>query len=56
MDDRYVVFGCLCADESFEVLREINFFGTAWGEPLEEVIISDCGVAYPDPTFLESKK
>lgn len=56
MDERYVVFGCLCADESFDVLRQINSYGSEWGEPLEEVLISDCGVAYPDPTFLSATK
>jgi cyclophilin family peptidyl-prolyl cis-trans isomerase len=47
MDEKYVVFGCLVTDESFEVLHKINAFGTEWGEPTEELIISDCGVAYP---------
>lgn len=47
MDERYVVFGCLAAEESFEVLHMINSFGTEWGESKEVLTISDCGVAYP---------
>jgi cyclophilin family peptidyl-prolyl cis-trans isomerase len=47
MDERYVVIGCLVTDESFEVLHKINSYGTEWGEPREELTISDCGVAYP---------
>lgn len=47
MDEKYVVFGCLVTDESFEVLHKINSFGTEWGEPTEELTITDCGVAYP---------
>jgi cyclophilin family peptidyl-prolyl cis-trans isomerase len=46
MDDRYVVFGCLCDADSFETLYVINSFGTAWGETTEELYISDCGVAF----------
>lgn len=56
MDERYVVFGCLAADESFETLRLINTYGTAHGEPLEELVFVDCAVCYPDPTFLDDKK
>jgi cyclophilin family peptidyl-prolyl cis-trans isomerase len=47
MDERYVVFGALCTEESFEVLHKINSFGTEWGIPKEELTISECGVAYP---------
>ena len=48
MDDRYVVFGCLCSDESFEVLHKINSLGTEWGESREVLTIVDCGIAYPE--------
>jgi cyclophilin family peptidyl-prolyl cis-trans isomerase len=47
MDERYVVFGCIVNEESMDVLNKINNFGTIDGEPTEELIISDCGVAYP---------
>lgn len=47
MDERYVVFGCLVNEESMNVLHKINTFGTIDGEPLEELTISNCGVAYP---------
>mmetsp|Transcript_16719 Transcript_16719/g.25114 ORF Transcript_16719/g.25114 Transcript_16719/m.25114 type:complete len:194 (+) Transcript_16719:219-800(+) len=47
LDNRCVVFGCLCSEESFEVLHKINTFGTESGQPTEELTISDCGVAYP---------
>jgi cyclophilin family peptidyl-prolyl cis-trans isomerase len=46
LDDKYVVFGCLASKESFECLSRINLLGTYCGEPKEEVIISDCGVAF----------
>jgi hypothetical protein len=46
LDGRYVVFGCLASDESFKTLSKINTFGTPWGEPTEQVRISDCGIAY----------
>lgn len=47
LDGRYVVFGCLASRESYQILAKINTFGTAWGDPKEEIRISDCGVAYP---------
>eukprot|EP01031_Cornospumella_fuschlensis_P033071 gene33071-40005_t len=46
LDDHYVVFGCIADDESYQVLKEINKLGSKGGEPLEEVTICDCGVAY----------
>eukprot|EP01039_Chlorochromonas_danica_P001283 gene1283-1401_t len=46
LDEQYVVFGCLADKQSFEVLRLINRLGSASGEPLEQVSISDCGIAY----------
>jgi hypothetical protein len=46
MDGRYVVFGCLASDDSYETLGRINNYGTDTGEPSEELIISDCGIAY----------
>lgn len=45
-DERYVVFGCLADEESFQVLREVNRLGSATGETLETVFISDSGIAY----------
>ncbi len=47
LDGKYVVFGCLCSPESYDTLGRINDFGTAHGEPLEELRIADCGIAYP---------
>jgi hypothetical protein len=47
MDGRNVVFGCLASRESYDVLAKINTYGTPWGEPKEEIRISDCGIAYP---------
>jgi cyclophilin family peptidyl-prolyl cis-trans isomerase len=46
LDGKYVVFGCLASKESFECLSRINLFGTECGEPLEEIIISEAGVAF----------
>jgi cyclophilin family peptidyl-prolyl cis-trans isomerase len=45
-DNKYVVFGCLSSDESFECLRRINRYGSPSGKPLEEIRIVDCGVAF----------
>eukprot|EP01035_Chromulina_nebulosa_P016950 gene16950-22442_t len=49
LDDNHVVFGCLATDESYDCLGKINGFGTAHGEPLEELRITDCNVVFPDP-------
>jgi cyclophilin family peptidyl-prolyl cis-trans isomerase len=46
LDDRFVVFGCLASDESYECLRRIARFGTPHGTPIEEIRIIDCGIAY----------
>jgi peptidylprolyl isomerase len=48
-DEKYVVFGCLADDESYQTLGKINTFGTDHGAPTEEVRITDCGIAYPFP-------
>lgn len=50
MDEKYVVFGCLAANESYECLNKINALGTVSGTPLEEVRIIDCDIAYPKQT------
>jgi len=46
LDNVHVVFGCLANDESYEVLSQINQFGTESGEPLGVLRISNCGVAF----------
>lgn len=46
LDEKYEVFGCLASKESFDCLSRINSFGTACGEPKEEIRIIDCGIAY----------
>lgn len=46
LDESCVVFGCLANQESYDTLMKINEFGTATGEPLEEVRVVDCGVAF----------
>lgn len=46
LDEKCVVFGCLANQESFDILMKINEFGTTTGEPLEEIRIIDCGIAY----------
>ncbi len=48
LDDRYVVFGCLCTKESFDVIFELSQYGTPHGEPKESIIISDCGKVFPE--------
>lgn len=30
-----------------QVLDRLNRLGTDWGEPLEKVTISDCGIVFP---------
>ena len=47
LDDKYVVFGCLADKDSYETLSKINSYGTPWGEPKEEIRITDSGIAYP---------
>ena len=47
LDGRYVLFGCLASKGSYETLTKINQYGTPWGEPKEEIRITDCGIAYP---------
>lgn len=47
LDGRNVVFGCLASRESYDTLAKINSYGTPWGEPKEEIRITDCGIAYP---------
>ena len=47
LDGKYVVFGCLASQDSYDCLGRINDFGTAHGEPLEELRVVDCGIAYP---------
>ena len=47
LDGRYVVFGCLASQESYQTLSKLNSYGTPWGEPKEEIRITDCGIAYP---------
>lgn len=46
LDGRYVVFGCLCSPESYDTLSAINGFGSESGEPLEDIRIADCGLAW----------
>ena len=55
LDEKYVVFGCLADDESYNTLSRVNTFGTDHGMPTEEVRITDCGVAYPFPVTAEDK-
>ena len=47
MDEKYVCFGCLVTKESFDVLDDINGFGSKYGLPLADVFISDCGKVFP---------
>lgn len=57
LNDKYVVFGCLAEDESYNVLSAINRYGTDSGMPTEELRIADCGVAFPLPlSEAEQKK
>lgn len=57
LDDKYVVFGCLAEDESYDVLSAINRYGSDSGMPTEDLRIADCGVAFPLPlSETEQKK
>jgi cyclophilin family peptidyl-prolyl cis-trans isomerase len=47
MNDRHVVFGCVCNEESFAVLFELERQGSSSGKPKNQVLISDCGQLYP---------
>jgi cyclophilin family peptidyl-prolyl cis-trans isomerase len=46
LDNKFVVFGCIVNQESLDTLVKINRLGTLTGQPLEEVRIIDCGVAF----------
>jgi cyclophilin family peptidyl-prolyl cis-trans isomerase len=48
LDEKCVVFGCCCSEESMKTLEEINTFGSQMGEPTEELYISAAGRLYPD--------
>lgn len=47
MNEKHVVFGCICNEESLAVLFEIERQGTPSGAPKKQVMISDCGQLYP---------
>ena len=47
MNEKHVVFGCICNEESLAVLFEIERQGTPSGAPRAHVLISDCGQLYP---------
>ena len=51
LDERHVVFGCIAEiRESVPCLIRIDMLGTPSGEPLEDIRIADCGIAYPTAT------
>ena len=45
-DGKYVVFGCLVGNDSFDCLLRMNQYGSNTGQPIEEIRIIDSGVAY----------
>jgi cyclophilin family peptidyl-prolyl cis-trans isomerase len=47
MNDKNVVFGCICNRESMEVLFQIENLGSFSGIPKKNVFISDCGQLFP---------
>ena len=47
LDERHVVFGCVCNEDSLAVLREVERVGTECGRPTKGVLIADCGQLYP---------
>mmetsp|Transcript_67254 Transcript_67254/g.115492 ORF Transcript_67254/g.115492 Transcript_67254/m.115492 type:complete len:193 (+) Transcript_67254:32-610(+) len=47
MNDKHVVFGCVCNEEAFAVLFELERQGSLSGQPKKAVVISDCGQLYP---------
>jgi len=55
LDERYVVFGCLSSNESYTTLDRISHYATPSGAPVEDLIISDCGISYPDPEVAKAK-
>jgi len=55
LDDKYVVFGCLASDESYDVLSLINTFGSEGGAPTEEIRITACGICFPFPKTEKEK-
>jgi hypothetical protein len=47
MNEKNVVFGVVCSEESMAVLFEIERQGSSAGQPKEPVTIADCGQLYP---------
>jgi len=47
MNERHVVFGSVCNEESLAVLFEIEREGSESGRPKKRVLIADCGQLYP---------
>jgi len=45
------VFGCVCNEEAFAVLFELEWQGSLSGQPKKAVVISDCGQLYPAYTL-----
>lgn len=56
LDDRHVVFGCIADKDSLAVLNRIDNYGSRSGEPIEDIRIVDCGVAYPLPMKKKERK
>jgi peptidyl-prolyl isomerase H (cyclophilin H) len=47
MNDKHVVFGYLLGGDSFKTLSKIEEAGSASGEPVKPVVISECGQLFP---------
>ena len=49
LDNAYVVIGSIVTKECFKTLDAISRFSSQTGVPTEDLFITDCGIAYPDP-------
>ena len=47
LNDKNVVFGVVCSEDSIAVLFEMERQGSLSGQPRETIMIADCGQLYP---------
>ena len=47
LNDKNVVFGVVCSEDSIAVLFEMERQGSLSGKPRETIMIADCGQLYP---------
>jgi len=46
LDEKHVVFGSVLDEESLAIVGKMHDVATSSGEPLDKIIIKDCGQVY----------